>query len=625
MDTKPKKRPAKRLKSISHMSKINLLVFVLVFASIGSYILTHSFATSNPNLPGDLNNDNVVNAIDLSTLLSNYGTSNAAGDANSDGAVNAIDLSIVLSHYGQSVTGGTTATFGKTAIGSGWTTGLNSDDKFVEQFSVPSSGTVTKLSYYVKGDVASSQVARAVIYADNNGVPGALLGQGTEVSVPANKAAGWLDFPLSTSVSVTGSSKVWIGLIRGATQGNIDIATDFTGGNEGFAADTYSDGASNPFGALGGTSTYDISGYATYLTNGSGGGGGGGGTAGPGIGLYTLAGSIFSQTHLSSYGTIVVDNDASEAQLVCGLPSPAKPLIYFASADVNKDYNVGVDWNTANANGWLLRNAAGNLLVNQGYANNNVPDVGNPSFQQAWINNVVATTKGFGCKGVFIDDVFRDIFALAHEYPAKYPDQPSWEAAQLSFIKAVGTALKNNGLYVAANSSGYTPGDGLTDDGTLTVAFWQEIGPYLNGMMNEYYQETSEGSYTLRSNGANWNQHWDGWQRLIGTAQSMGDDFIGQVYGPITDTQKMHYSRGSFLLEWNGGNSFFSYGTETVSDYWSPGWTNSIGQPTGAKSQVASGVWMRPYTNGVVYVNTNTFAVTAGGHSLSATDAYIGP
>src|SRR4051812_44452108 len=99
MDTKTKKRPAKRLKSISHMSKINLLVFVLVFAGIGAYILTRSFAASNPNLPGDLNNDNVVNAIDLSTLLSNYGTSNAAGDANSDGAVNAIDLSIVLSHY----------------------------------------------------------------------------------------------------------------------------------------------------------------------------------------------------------------------------------------------------------------------------------------------------------------------------------------------------------------------------------------------------------------------------------------------------------------------------------------------------------------------------------------------
>jgi uncharacterized protein YkwD len=101
------KRFGTRLKKNS-FSKPQLLLFVLIFAAIGSYILIRSFAASNPNLQGDLNNDNTVNAIDLSMLLSNYTTSNAAGDANSDGAVNAIDLSIVLSHYGQSYSPATT-------------------------------------------------------------------------------------------------------------------------------------------------------------------------------------------------------------------------------------------------------------------------------------------------------------------------------------------------------------------------------------------------------------------------------------------------------------------------------------------------------------------------------------
>lgn len=50
--------------------------------------------------PGDLNNDGIVNAQDLSLLLSNYGTNNSTGDVNKDGTVNAIDLSILLSHYG---------------------------------------------------------------------------------------------------------------------------------------------------------------------------------------------------------------------------------------------------------------------------------------------------------------------------------------------------------------------------------------------------------------------------------------------------------------------------------------------------------------------------------------------
>jgi hypothetical protein len=100
------KRFGTRLKKNS-FSKPQLLLFVLIFAAIGSYILIRSFAASNPNLAGDLNNDNTVNAIDLSMLLSNYTTSNAAGDANSDGTVNAIDLSIVLSHYGQTYAGPT--------------------------------------------------------------------------------------------------------------------------------------------------------------------------------------------------------------------------------------------------------------------------------------------------------------------------------------------------------------------------------------------------------------------------------------------------------------------------------------------------------------------------------------
>lgn len=51
---------------------------------------------------GDFNNDSVVNVLDLSILLSNYGLSGNAtkGDANGDGTINITDLSLVLSNYG---------------------------------------------------------------------------------------------------------------------------------------------------------------------------------------------------------------------------------------------------------------------------------------------------------------------------------------------------------------------------------------------------------------------------------------------------------------------------------------------------------------------------------------------
>jgi len=51
--------------------------------------------------PGDTNNDNLVNIIDLSTLLSHWNTNYSAADFNKDNTVNVFDLSILLSNYGK--------------------------------------------------------------------------------------------------------------------------------------------------------------------------------------------------------------------------------------------------------------------------------------------------------------------------------------------------------------------------------------------------------------------------------------------------------------------------------------------------------------------------------------------
>lgn len=58
--------------------------------------------TPPPQTPklADINNDGAVNILDLSILLSNYGTSNTSADLNKDGAVNILDLSILLTNYG---------------------------------------------------------------------------------------------------------------------------------------------------------------------------------------------------------------------------------------------------------------------------------------------------------------------------------------------------------------------------------------------------------------------------------------------------------------------------------------------------------------------------------------------
>ncbi len=143
--------------------------------------------------------------------------------------------------------------------------------------------------------------------------------------------------------------------------------------------------------------------------------------------------------------------------------------------------------------------------------------------------------------------------------------------------------------------------------------------------MNESYAETAEGSNTLRSSGSSWMQNWDGWQRLIGTAQAMGKDFVGVTYGDPGDTRRMIYGKASFLQEWNGGGSVFIFNPTDNSDPWNSAWTTDIGRPAAAKQHIGSG-WMRQYTGGIALVNPSPSASQTfqlGGSYLTSTGSTV--
>jgi hypothetical protein len=318
-----------------------------------------------------------------------------------------------------------------------------------------------------------------------------------------------------------------------------------------------------------------------------------------GAGIVSLGGHLSQIANPGIYSTVIAN--ASDASTLAGLPG--RSLAYFSGADVNVNWSTGVPYTQALANGWLLTSSTGSLLTNTGYAGNYVGDVGSSAYQQAWITNVLAYLAAHpGVDGVFIDDVLYDLKPLAGTEAAKYPTQQQWAAAMASFVVAVGNALRSHGYYVALNASGYIPGDSASNDGTNTVNWWKQLGPYVNGLMNEYYDETSNGTNQLRTTGTAWYQQWDAWQRLIGTAQAMGDDFFGLLYNLAGDTAAMQYGKASFLLEWNGGGGAFMYHTTDNSDPTSSAWTTDIGQPTGPKQQVGVG-WKRTYTAGLALVD----------------------
>lgn len=112
----------------ARFSTNNMMLFAIIFGLVSSVVLVRSFAfIPNPNLSGDLNNDNAVNIQDLSILLSNYGTTNAAADINGDGIVSILDLSVLLSNYGRTISAAPTVTLtaNPTSVNSGGSSTLS--------------------------------------------------------------------------------------------------------------------------------------------------------------------------------------------------------------------------------------------------------------------------------------------------------------------------------------------------------------------------------------------------------------------------------------------------------------------------------------------------------------------
>lgn len=77
----------------------NTQAFVHFVNSAGAVAFQADHPISTSTNPADLDKNGQVNVIDLSILLSNFGTTNTIADINKDGTVNVVDLSMFLSNF----------------------------------------------------------------------------------------------------------------------------------------------------------------------------------------------------------------------------------------------------------------------------------------------------------------------------------------------------------------------------------------------------------------------------------------------------------------------------------------------------------------------------------------------
>jgi PKD repeat protein len=161
------------------------------------------------------------------------------------------------------VTSGGSSTFGTTTPGTSIDT-ATANYKEVSKYIAPRAGNVVKVTGYVSGRGATTgtQKVRAVIYADSGGNPGARLGVSNEVTINANQAWGWVDFTFSSPVAIPAGT-IWIGYFGAAQSDLTQLRYDPVANDLRYNANTYSSGASDPFGS-GATLGFHYSIYATY-------------------------------------------------------------------------------------------------------------------------------------------------------------------------------------------------------------------------------------------------------------------------------------------------------------------------------------------------------------------------
>jgi hypothetical protein len=342
---------------------------------------------------------------------------------------------------------------------------------------------------------------------------------------------------------------------------------------------------------------------------------------GSGLAVIKYGGASFTGLPgLSSYQ----DYQADQTNWNQVASQPGRTLYYICGVnipDASWSSSCGVPISVARANGWILKNSTGGeVKYNNCGETSYLADIGSTGYQQEFIKDVSAILAARpGVEGVMVDNVQGSRYDFCTR-SVKYPDDGSYRAAMLSFVKAFGPALQAKGYYVSVNhfmnDANYSGpwGDGCS---ASQFMYWEnQIASSIDGFCMVHWQPNWNNN-ARRKLGTTCNDFWDSWEKIVGNIEGQGKDFLPFSSSNDTDGSAT-YTRASFLLETNRPSSAFGWAclnnySASCNPLTADGgvWAKNMGAPLGPKT-VSNGVYTRRFTNGTVTVNPAAGTATSG-------------
>jgi hypothetical protein len=238
---------------------------------------------------------------------------------------------------------------------------------------------------------------------------------------------------------------------------------------------------------------------------------------------------------------------------------------------------------------WFLRNTDGQRFTSWSYDWNWAMDVGDPSYQQRWADNVIGELRNEGWDGVFIDDVnttFRYHYDV--DRVAKYPSDHAYQGAVRSALVAIGPRVHAAGKLAVANIGSWAGYSSVGID-------WLH---YLDGAMDEQFLKWGTDPHV------GYDPHtWQTQVDELKAAEKMGKDFIGVTHSAAGDDRAALYGYATMLLASDGRHAHFAMAPDYSNETWFPEYDYDLGRPLGAATRDDDGVWRRRFENGLVVVN----------------------